>query len=101
MHFSFSLSLALLLQEGSIGHDLVIRPIPADVIHPLNTDGKSVHHVVFKRDTASVDEQFSDFGKFSDSLPGHPPSSRSQTFHSTIIELFLCGNAIVLPNYFL
>lgn len=41
---------------------MVIRPVPADVIHPLNEDGKSVHHVVFKRDAAEVDEQFSDFG---------------------------------------
>lgn len=56
------------MQEGSIGHDLVIRPVPADVIHPLNAEGKSVHHVVFKRDTAATDEQ-SDFGEYSDSSP--------------------------------
>lgn len=61
MHFS--LFFFNHVQEGSIGHDLVIRPVPADVIHPMNVDGKTLHHVVFKREAAEADEQ-SDFGEY-------------------------------------
>lgn len=47
------------LQEGSIGHQLVIRPVPLDV---LKADDGSVHHVVFKRQADhEMDERLSDF----------------------------------------
>lgn len=46
-------------QEGSIGHQLVIRPVPLDV--SAAEDG-SVHHVVFKRSNDhEMDERLSDF----------------------------------------
>lgn len=47
------------LQEGSIGHQLVIRPVPLDV---SSADDGSAHHVVFKRSADhDADESFSDF----------------------------------------
>lgn len=49
----------LCLQEGSIGHQLVIRPVPLDV---STTDDGSAHHVVFKRSNDhEMDERLSDF----------------------------------------
>lgn len=46
-------------QEGSIGHQLVIRPVPLDVSQ--SEDG-SAHHVVFKRNSDhEMDERLSDF----------------------------------------
>lgn len=47
------------MQEGSIGHQLVIRPVPLDV---SSADDGSAHHVVFKRSSDhDLDESFSDF----------------------------------------
>lgn len=47
------------MQEGSIGHQLVIRPVPLEVSQ--KEDG-SVHHVVYKRESQhQFDESFSDF----------------------------------------
>lgn len=51
-----------ILQEGTIGHEMTIRPVPAEIQHSLNPDGKSVHHVVFKRQSGTI-EPLSDFGK--------------------------------------
>lgn len=48
------------LQEGSIGHDVVIRPVPTGIVDSENADG--THHIVFKRQTDPMD-QLSDFGK--------------------------------------
>lgn len=36
------------LQEGSVGHELVIRPVPLEV---SKSDDGSAHHVVFKRNS--------------------------------------------------
>lgn len=47
------------LQEGSIGHQLVIRPVPLDV---SQAEDGSAHHVVFKRSTDhNIEEELSDF----------------------------------------
>ncbi|GAB0092017.1 venom metalloproteinase 3-like isoform X1 [Sergentomyia squamirostris] len=47
-----------LIMEGSIGHELVIRPLPQEVSSPLNSS--SVQHVVYKRQSDPMD-QMSDF----------------------------------------
>ncbi|CAO1381348.1 unnamed protein product [Diamesa tonsa] len=48
-----------LLMEGSIGHQLIIRPVPLDV---SKADDGSVHHVVYKRETTpEMEEGLSDF----------------------------------------
>jgi hypothetical protein len=48
------------LQEGSIGHELVIRPVPLDI--SKDDDDGSVHHVIIKRDSQhAIDEELSDF----------------------------------------
>ena len=53
------IKISLDLQEGSIGHQLVIRPVPLDV--STAKDG-SAHHVVFKRSSDhEMDERLSDF----------------------------------------
>lgn len=49
-----------LLQEGSIGHDLVIKPLP----HELSPNKEQAHHIVFKRAASAADDQLSDFGKY-------------------------------------
>lgn len=48
-------------QEGSIGHELVIRPLPSSL---SKAEDGSAHHVIFKRDTSldsSESETLSDF----------------------------------------
>ncbi|KAG5683507.1 hypothetical protein PVAND_012781 [Polypedilum vanderplanki] len=48
-----------LMMEGSVGHELIIRPVPLDV---SKADDGSIHHVVYKRASGHQDdEQFSDF----------------------------------------
>ncbi|XP_037032459.1 A disintegrin and metalloproteinase with thrombospondin motifs 1 isoform X2 [Bradysia coprophila] len=47
-----------LLMEGSIGHDLVIRPVPTELTKHL--EDSSTHHIVFKRNSDAVDQN-SDF----------------------------------------
>ncbi|XP_055701898.1 A disintegrin and metalloproteinase with thrombospondin motifs like isoform X3 [Phlebotomus papatasi] len=47
-----------LMMEGSIGHELVIRPLPTEISSPLNSS--SVQHVVFRRQSDPMD-QLSDF----------------------------------------
>jgi hypothetical protein len=48
-----------LLMEGSVGHELVIRPVPLDL---SKADDGSAHHVIFKRSvTEESDEPLSDF----------------------------------------
>uniref|UniRef100_A0A1B0BNI2 Uncharacterized protein n=1 Tax=Glossina palpalis gambiensis TaxID=67801 RepID=A0A1B0BNI2_9MUSC len=42
--------------EGSIGHDLVIKPLP----HNLSPNKDISHHVIYKRDTLPLDH-LSDF----------------------------------------
>lgn len=49
-------------QEGSIGHDVVIKPLPYGVLQQ-DDETKGAHHVVFKRKTDETD-QFGDYGKF-------------------------------------
>lgn len=60
---SIPLENQLSFQEGSVGHELVIRPVPLEV--SKSNDG-SAHHVVFKRSTEEDDHQhehesFSDY----------------------------------------
>lgn len=50
------------LQEGSIGHDFVIKPLPMGLINKDNIENRA-HHIVYKR-KVDVAEQFSDFGKY-------------------------------------
>ncbi|XP_055854718.1 A disintegrin and metalloproteinase with thrombospondin motifs like isoform X2 [Episyrphus balteatus] len=45
-----------LVMEGSIGHEMVIKPLPDE----LNKDLDKPHHVIFKRDTQPL-EHMSDF----------------------------------------
>ncbi|KAL9920559.1 sol narae metalloprotease isoform 2-T4 [Glossina fuscipes fuscipes] len=45
-----------LVMEGSIGHDLVIKPLP----HNLSPNKDKSHHVIYKRDTLPLDH-LSDF----------------------------------------
>uniref|UniRef100_A0A182IKB5 Uncharacterized protein n=1 Tax=Anopheles atroparvus TaxID=41427 RepID=A0A182IKB5_ANOAO len=48
-----------MLQEGSIGHELVIKPVPTDISQ--EEDG-SVHHVIYKRKTPEEhNDQLSDY----------------------------------------
>lgn len=54
------------LQEGSIGHDVVIKPLPFGLINNDNLESRA-HHVIYKR-KIDVAEQLSDFGKFLHSL---------------------------------
>lgn len=55
------------MQEGSVGSQLVIKPLPGGFIHKhnsMNNNGEinPDHHIAFKRDTDQID-QFSDFGE--------------------------------------
>lgn len=50
----------LIYQEGSIGHDVVIKPVPSGIIKSDVDD--TAHHIVYKRKTDPMD--LSDFGKF-------------------------------------
>lgn len=53
------------LQEGSIGHDVVIKPVPAGIINAdadSSSSSSGAHHIVFKRKADPMD-QLSDFGK--------------------------------------
>lgn len=49
-------------QDGSIGHDIVIRPLPADV-----SRSDAAQHVVYKRSASQLGED-SDFGMYRHSL---------------------------------
>lgn len=49
------------LQEGSIGQDVVIKPVPHGLINDESSNGRA-HHIVYKRKVDKTD-QFSDFGK--------------------------------------
>lgn len=58
-YFHFSLSL-FIPQEGSIGHELVIKPVPTDI---SQAEDGSVHHVIYKRKAHEEhNDQFSDYG---------------------------------------
>ncbi|SPP75942.1 blast:Venom metalloproteinase 3 [Drosophila guanche] len=46
-----------LIMEGSIGHDLVIKPLP----HELSPSQEETHHIVYKREASAAEEQLSDF----------------------------------------
>ncbi|XP_020804259.1 venom metalloproteinase 3 isoform X6 [Drosophila serrata] len=46
-----------LIMEGSIGHDLVIKPLP----HELSPNPEESHHIIFKREATAAEEQLSDF----------------------------------------
>ena len=47
-------------QEGSIGHELVIKPVPTDI---SQAEDGSVHHVIYKRKAHEEhNDQFSDYG---------------------------------------
>lgn len=47
-------------QEGSIGHDLVIKPLP----HELSPNPEESHHIIYKREASAAEDQLSDFGKW-------------------------------------
>lgn len=50
-------------QEGSIGHDVVIKPVPFGLMdHGSFKNEERAHHIVYKRQVNEVDE-FSDFGR--------------------------------------
>ncbi|XP_034480132.1 uncharacterized protein LOC117785950 [Drosophila innubila] len=46
-----------LVMEGSIGHDLVIKPLP----HELSNNKEQAQHIVYKREASATDDQLSDF----------------------------------------
>ncbi|KAL7736481.1 hypothetical protein ACLKA6_019681 [Drosophila palustris] len=46
-----------LIMEGSIGHDLVIKPLP----HELSNNKEQAQHVIYKREASATDDQLSDF----------------------------------------
>ncbi|XP_070068591.1 A disintegrin and metalloproteinase with thrombospondin motifs like isoform X3 [Drosophila takahashii] len=46
-----------LIMEGSIGHDLVIKPLP----HELSPHPEESHHIIYKREASAAEEQLSDF----------------------------------------
>ncbi|XP_032590818.1 uncharacterized protein LOC6560826 isoform X2 [Drosophila grimshawi] len=46
-----------LIMEGSIGHDMVIKPLP----HELSPNKEQAQHIVYKREAAATDDQLSDF----------------------------------------
>ncbi|XP_068144640.1 A disintegrin and metalloproteinase with thrombospondin motifs like isoform X1 [Drosophila tropicalis] len=46
-----------LIMEGSIGHDLVIKPLP----HELSPNKEESHHIVYKREASQTEDQLSDF----------------------------------------
>lgn len=48
-------------QEGSIGHDIVIRPVPTELTEQYKDIG--AHHIVYKRKVDNMDQN-SDFGKY-------------------------------------
>lgn len=54
--------LVFTLQEGSIGHDVVIKPVPYGLINKENPEGSRTHHIVYKRKVETSDH-LSDFGK--------------------------------------
>ncbi|KAI8039881.1 hypothetical protein M5D96_007306, partial [Drosophila gunungcola] len=43
--------------EGSIGHDLVIKPLP----HELSPNPEESHHIIYKREASAAEDQLSDF----------------------------------------
>lgn len=62
--FFCSVLLCSFSQEGSIGHDVVIKPVPTGIIDAdSSSSGSATHHIVFKRKVDPVD-QLSDFGMF-------------------------------------
>lgn len=50
-------------QEGSIGHDVVIKPVPAGIINSDADSSSATHHIVYKRKVDPMD-QMSDFGEW-------------------------------------
>ncbi|XP_039481778.1 A disintegrin and metalloproteinase with thrombospondin motifs 1 isoform X7 [Drosophila santomea] len=46
-----------LIMEGSIGHDLVIKPLP----HELSPNPEESHHIIYKREASAAEDQLSDF----------------------------------------
>ncbi|XP_017838246.1 uncharacterized protein LOC108596720 isoform X4 [Drosophila busckii] len=46
-----------LIMEGSIGHDLVIKPLP----HELSPSKEQAQHIIYKRDASAAEDQMSDF----------------------------------------
>lgn len=51
-----------ILQEGSIGHDMVIKPVPYGLIQDENSQNRA-HHIVYKRKVDETDQD-SDFGEY-------------------------------------
>lgn len=49
------------LQEGSIGHDVVIKPVPYGLLNNEQPEN-GAHHIIYKRKVDETD-QFSDFGE--------------------------------------
>lgn len=51
------------LQEGSIGHDVVIKPVPYGLIDNVSSKSEGrAHHIVYRRKVDEAD-QLSDFGR--------------------------------------
>ncbi|CRK87489.1 CLUMA_CG001290, isoform A [Clunio marinus] len=73
--------------EGSIGHQLVIRPVPLDVSKAA--DG-SAHHVVFKRSNdQELDEKLSDFAYMEpDRLPKRSRRSTNEEDNEERTRMF-------------
>ncbi|KAH8318301.1 hypothetical protein KR074_002051 [Drosophila pseudoananassae] len=46
-----------LIMEGSIGHDLVIKPLP----HEFSPNPEESHHIIYKREASAAEDQLSDF----------------------------------------
>ncbi|XP_044571746.1 A disintegrin and metalloproteinase with thrombospondin motifs 1 isoform X4 [Drosophila ananassae] len=46
-----------LIMEGSIGHDMVIKPLP----HELSPNPEESHHIIYKREASAAEDQLSDF----------------------------------------
>lgn len=59
---SFLSILNIPLKEGSIGSDVVIKPVPFGLINTDNGDNLRAHHIVYKRKADPI-VQLSDFGK--------------------------------------
>lgn len=53
------------LQEGSIGHDMVIKPVPYGLIKSENPENDRSHHIIYRRKVNDDEsDQFSDFGEY-------------------------------------
>ncbi|XP_058053600.1 A disintegrin and metalloproteinase with thrombospondin motifs like [Anopheles bellator] len=91
-----------LMMEGSIGHELVIKPVPTEISQ--EEDG-SVHHVIYKRKTHNEEhnDQFSDYAFMEpDRLQKRFRSKRSpQSYYksSRAIDRTIYPEILVIVDY--